>query len=377
MKRRTVILLVVVAAVLAVVGWVIHSYRSEAGRLVYAGTVETREIQIGSKIGGRVTEVAVEEGQAVKAGTPLVRFEAGELQAQRAQAQAQVVQAQSDLSKLERGYRPEEIAQAQAAAAEQGALLEAAKKGPRVQEVEQAQADYAAAKADAVNAAATFGRMEMLVRGDTISRLQFDDAKAKRDATAQRAESFRQRLALLQAGTRKEDLTAAEERYRQAEAAATLMRRGYRKEDVEAARGRLAAAVAQVKELDVRLKEAELEAPAEGVVEVVSVRSGDLVAPGRIVVTMLESSQLWVKIYVPETQLAKVRVGQNAAVEVDSFSGREFTGQVEQIASAAEFLPRNVQTLSDREHQVFGVKVRMDNRDGVLKSGMSATVHLR
>ena len=91
MKRRTVILLVVVAAVLAVVGWVIHSYRSEAGRLVYAGTVETREIQIGSKIGGRVTEVAVEEGQAVKAGTPLVRFEAGELQAQRAQAQAQVV----------------------------------------------------------------------------------------------------------------------------------------------------------------------------------------------------------------------------------------------------------------------------------------------
>ena len=378
MKRKTVVLLAVaVAALLVVAGWLLHACGSrEAGR-VYSGTVETREIQIGSKIGGRVTEVAVEEGQRVKVGMPLVRFESDELQAQRAQAQAQVEQAQADLSKLERGYRPEEIAQAQAAAGVQGALLEAAKKGPRVQELEQAQADYAAAQADAVNAEATFGRMQMLVRGDTISRLQFDDAKAKRDVTAERAESLRQRLALLQAGTRKEDLTAAEERYRQAQAAAELMRRGYRKEDIDAARGRLAAVTAEVKGLDARLKEAELEAPADGVVEVVSVRSGDLVAPGKIVVTMLESSQLWVKIYVPETELAKVRVGESAAVEVDSFSGREFSGQVEQIASAAEFLPRNVQTLSDREHQVFGVKVRVDNRDGVLKSGMSATVRLQ
>ena len=88
------------------------------------------------------------------------------------------------------------------------------------QELAQAQADYAAARADAVDAETTFKRMEMLVRGDTISRLQFDDARAKRDSTAQREESLRQRLALLQAGTRPEDLRAAEEKYRQAEAAA-------------------------------------------------------------------------------------------------------------------------------------------------------------
>ena len=345
--------------------------------LVYSGTVETREIQIGSKIGGRVTEVAVEEGQTVKAGTPMVRFEADELRSERVQAQAQVAQAQADLARLVRGYRPEEIAQTQAAAEEQRAALEAAKNGPRVQELAQAQADYAGAKADALNAAVNFGRMETLVRGDTVSRQQYDDAKAKRDNTAQREESLRQRLVLLQAGTRKEDLEAAEQRYRQAAAAADQMRHGYRKEDIDAGRGKLAEVTAHVQELDVRLKEAELVAPADGVVQVVSVRSGDLVPAGKIVVTMLESSQLWVKIYVPETALGSVRVGQAATVMVDSFAGREFTGHVQEIGSEAEFLPRNVETRDDREHQVFGVKVRVDNSDGVLKSGMSATVRLR
>ena len=347
------------------------------GAAVYSGTVETREIQIGSKIGGRVTEVAVDEGAQVKAGAVLVRFEAEELKSQRVQAQADVAQAQADLTRLERGYRPEEIAQTQAAAAEQKAMLEAAEKGPRVQELAQAQADYAAAQADAVNAQASFDRMATLVRGDTVSKQQYDDAKGKRDSAVQRAESLRQRLALLQAGTRTEDLHAAEERYRQAEAGAELMKRGYRKEDVDAARGKLAGAVAHVQELDTRLKEAELTAPADGVVQVVSVRSGDLVLAGKIVMTMLESSQLWVKIYVPETELGKVRLGEGATVTVDAYAGREFTGQVSEIASEAEFLPRNVQTPDDRQHQVFGVKVRVDNADGVLKSGMSATVRLR
>ncbi|MGB9028649.1 MAG: efflux RND transporter periplasmic adaptor subunit, partial [Acidobacteriaceae bacterium] len=131
-----------------------------------------------------------------------------------------------------------------------------------------------------------------------------------------------------------------------------------------------------VAELDAQLREAQLTAPADAVVETVSVRPGDLVVPGRIVMTMLESSQLWVKVYVPETDLARVHVGEQAAVHVDSFGGRAFAGHVGQIASEAEFLPRNVQTKSDREHEVFGVKVYVDNAQQELKSGMSATVRL-
>jgi multidrug resistance efflux pump len=92
---------------------------------------------------------------------------------------------------------------------------------------------------------------------------------------------------------------------------------------------------------------------------------------------MLESSQLWVRVYVPETDLANVRLNQPAEVTVDSYGGKVFHGHVEQIASQAEFLPRNVQTRDDRRHEVFGVKVRVDNPNGVLKSGMSATVRLQ
>jgi multidrug resistance efflux pump len=215
------------------------------------------------------------------------------------------------------------------------------------------------------------------VRGDTVSKQQYDDAMALRDSTAQKAVSAQERLKLLQAGTREEDLRAADQRYLQAQAQADMMQRGYRREDVESAKGKLAQAQAAVAELDARLREAELDAQADGVIETVSVRPGDLVPAGRIVMTMLEPSQLWVRIYIPETELGKVKLGQSVAVTVDSLGGREFTGRVQQINSDAEFLPRNVQTRDDREHQVFGAKVYVDNRDGVLKSGMSATVRLQ
>jgi multidrug resistance efflux pump len=323
-----------------------------------------------------VTEVGVEEGQLVKAGATLVKFEADELTAQRVQTQAAVEQAQADLDKMLRGNRPEEIAEAEATANASKAALEEARHGPRPQEIDQAKADYAAAAADAGNAKDFYGRMAKLVAQDIVSKQQYDDAKDKRDATAQRAEAARQQLALLEAGTRVEDLHAAEARYKQAEAAAELMRKGFRREDIEAARGRLAEAQGHVAELDAQLREAELTAPADAVVEVVSVRPGDLVPAGRIVMTMLESSELWVKVYVPETDLAQVHLGQRAAVSVDSFGGRVFAGHVGQIASEAEFLPRNVQTKSDREHEVFGVKVYVDNAEQALKSGMSATVRL-
>jgi multidrug resistance efflux pump len=342
----------------------------------YSGTIETREIQVGSKVAGRVTEVLVEEGQTVKPGAPLVRFEAEELKAQREQLEARVVQAEAELARLERGFRPEEIVQAEAAARQHQALLEAAKEGPRQQELRQAHAEYAAAKAEATNAELEFQRISALHATGDLSAQRRDDALARRDLTAGRAEAARQRLALLQAGTRPEEIRAAEQRYRQAQAQAELVRRGSRVEDIAAARARLREARGRLAEHRVRLEESELRSPAEASVEVVSVRPGDLVVPNRTVITLLEPSQLWVRVYVPETQLGRVKVGQKAAVKIDSFADKTFEGTVEQVSSQAEFLPRNVQTRDDREHQVFGVKVRVPNPEGVLKSGMAATVTL-
>jgi multidrug resistance efflux pump len=369
--------LLVCAALLTVAFLLYRWIGARSAPLVYSGTIETREIQVGSKIGGRVTSVSVEEGQPIAAAAPLVSFECDELKAERAQAQATVEQAEADLDKLQRGNRPEEIAQADATVRERAAMLAEARNGPRPEEIRQAQADFDAAKADAVDAASTYDRMKPLAEKDVISRQQFDGYTAQRDGTAQRAESARQKLALLQAGTRPEDIHAADDRYQQAVDAATLMHRGSRIQDIDAGHGRLVQAQAHVQELDARLKEANLIAPAGGIVETVSIRPGDLVPANQIVIVMLESSQLWVKVYVPETDLSKLQLGQSAEVEVDALQQRRFAGHIQEIASEAEFLPRNVQTRDDREHEVFGVKVKVENPDGILKSGMAATVRLQ
>lgn len=374
MKKRVVVTAVAIL-VLGLVAWMLYAHL-RTRPLTFAGTVETREIQVGSKIGGRVVDVPAEEGQSVQAGALLVRFECDELEAERDQAGAEQQQAAAELAKLVRGNRPEEIEQVEANAKVEAAALDEARNGPRQQDVEQAQADYAATQADSLNAEAFFRRMEKLAATDTISRQQFDDAREKRDAAAEKAESARQHLALLQAGTRPEDLRAAEQRFRQAQSAAVLARKGARREDVEAARGRLTETQGKVAELDARLREARLMAPANALVEVVSVRPGDLVAPDQIVMKLQESDQLWVKVYVPETELAHVHMDQPAQVQVDGLGGQVFAGKVSQIAAQAEFLPRNVQTVEDRGHQVFAVKIYVDNQRNVLKSGMSASVRL-
>ncbi len=376
-SKRVFIFLGVLLLVGLAIALIVHFLGSRSPAIPYSGTVETREIQIGSKIGGRVTDVAVEEGQSVAAGALLVRFECNDLLAQRAQARASIDQSQAALTRALRGNRPQEIEQAVATAAAAKATMEATQNGPRKQEIAEAQAALAADQATAANAEADFRRMEKLIAADEISRIDFDSYKSKRDVTAHNAEASRQKLALLQAGNREEDIRNAEARYRQAEAAAALSKAGSRQEDIDAARSALAGAQAHLADLEVSLREAELSAPATGVVEVVSVRPGDLVPAGHIVVSMLEPSQLWVKIYVPETDLAKVHIGQSATVTVDGLEGHPFEGHVRQIASEAEFLPRNVQTPDDRQHQVFGVKVYVDNPGAVLKSGMSATVRLQ
>jgi multidrug resistance efflux pump len=214
-----------------------------------------------------------------------------------------------------------------------------------------------------------------------VSSQARDDARSKNDAAKARAESVEEQLKLLREGTRTEDIRAGEARYQQAAASAKLLRSGYRREDIAAAAGRVREAKALLDETRVRLAESQVLAPdscgKDGcLVEVVNVRPGDVVPANRAVATLLEPSQLWVRIFVPEPELGRVGVGQKASVRVNSYSDRTFTGVVEQVASRSEFLPRNIQTREDREHQVFGVKVRVDNSAGVLKSGMAANVRL-
>jgi multidrug resistance efflux pump len=153
------------------------------------------------------------------------------------------------------------------------------------------------------------------------------------------------------------------------------MERGSRPQELEAARGAVAEAERHLDYLRRQRQETVVKAPAAGLVQSFDLRPGDLVAPNAPVATLLEPDQLWVRVFVPETKLGLVRVGQRADLAVDTFPHRTFPGKVVEISPRAQYTPRNVQTLDQRSEQVFGVKVDIDPTPE-LKPGMAAVVRL-
>lgn len=144
---------------------------------------------------------------------------------------------------------------------------------------------------------------------------------------------------------------------------------------VEALVQRVAQARAQLAQTETQLREMRVVAPEDCVLEVLSVKVGDVLPANREVATLLLTRHLWVRVYAPENWLGFIKLGQQVRVRVDSFPGRDFHGVVEQINRQAEFTPRNVQTVEDRIRQVFGVKIRLDNKEDLLRAGMAADVY--
>jgi RND family efflux transporter MFP subunit len=147
--------------------------------------------------------------------------------------------------------------------------------------------------------------------------------------------------------------------------------------NVAAAKMRVAQARAQLADIEAQLKEMQVTAPADSVVEVLSVKPGDILVPpfNQDVATLLLTGHLWVRVYVPESWLGLIELGEHVRVRVDSFPHIDFDGVVEQINRQAEFTPRNVQTVADRIKQVFGVKIRLPSDDDRLRAGMAADVY--
>jgi len=343
-------------------------------KLTFSGAVEQQEVRVGSKSGGRVREVLVREGDHVESGQPLVSFETTELDALLAQAIARVEQQRVRLEKLEAGAREEEKAQARANTSATRAAFEAVRNWPRSEEVGQAEAALAMAQADQALARATAERMQRLRRTGDVSQQEDDSARFRLEQLTARVEAERRRLELLRRGSRSEEIQQAEERYRQASAAERLIIAGPRREEIAEARSQLDEARARLDQIRVQRNEATVTAPSRAVVEVLPLRPGDLLIPNQIVARLLEDDQVWVRIFVPEPQLGLIRVGDGVEIRIDSFSERVFGGTIAQINSQGEFNPRNVQSRDERNHLVFGVKVRVDNRDQILKSGMAAEV---
>ena len=362
MTRKRVFVLILVALILG--GTTVYAtwFRRD-NALQGSGTVEARNIRVGSKVGGRIDKVLVREGDRVQPGQTLITFDDKELLASLDQSRAAA-------EKAKRGYRPEEIAEARAAAEQAKADYEMRLNGYRKEDIEAAQSDVERATADEVRARLDFQRYEALAEKDFVSKQQRDTAEANWKMALAQQQNYQHKLDVLKRGYRPEEIASAEAHYRETQATLEKFESGNRREDVDLAK-------AAYSYDEARFREREVTAPSAATVEVLDVRPGDIIAPNTPVATLLEQDQIYVRIYIPETELGRVQVGQKAEVRVDSFPKTIFDGVVEQINQQAEFLPRNVQTREERVHQMFGVKIRINDPAGHVLAGMAADVKLK
>ncbi len=369
--RRLMPLAVLAVLVAAYLGF--RAYQSTRP-YEWSGTVEARTISVGSRTGGRVKDVLVHEGDRVAAGQELLTLEPGDLEAQRLQAQAQLEQAQANLEKLESGSRPEEIEQARAKAQTAVAAFEEAKHGARSEEIQGANARLIALQVAVDKAQLDADRTHKLIQSGSISQAEVDNNDAAlRGAIAQR-DNAKQSLDELENGERKEDIAQAAARAQEAQASAKLVVAGTRVEDLKAARATVDGAQGRLDQIRVMIDELVVRAPRQARVESLDLRPGDILAPNATAATLLEDDQLYVRIYVPETRIGRIRVGDEVPITVDSFPGRSFKGVVEHINSVGEYSPRNLQTADERADQVFATRIGLREGRDDLRAGMAAFI---
>ncbi len=368
--------------VAAVVGVGLFLPFHNGNMLQLPGIVEIQEVRLGSKIGGRVAEVLVAEGAMVTRKQKLVVLDAPELENLREQLKARVQAAEAEVQRTDYGARVEEKRGAQSAAAAAKARYDKMFKGWREEEKRWSRSEFEAADADLKQAIDDLARTSDLYRTRSVARSEYDAALAMRDRARGRANAAKARAEMHQIGNREEDVAEAMAEWQKAQAKADELNNGNREEDKVLARAKLAEIKAKLQETEINLKEAVVALPdapqfTKAVVEVLAVRPGDIVAAGQPVVRMLCVQDLWVKIFVPETQFGHITLNKEVEVTIDSHPGKVFKGIVAQRASISEFTPRNVQSVDERRHQVFGVKIRVDDPQGVFSAGMAAQVKIR
>lgn len=326
MKKKNVVLISIVLIVIIVAVAVYCSYRGgESDYLILSGNLEITEINLGFTVPGKIGKILVDEGDRVKEGDILASL---------------------DTTESERA-----VIQAKAASDEAMARLTELKAGPRSQELEQARANVRSQEAELMRVKKDYERAEVLYKNGAISASQFDAAKSAYDARSALHRAAFETLSLVSEGARRESIEAAAHRLEQSKASLGIAEK--------------------------RLKDATITAPVHGIILRKNGETGEIVPQSTPVFTLGNLDEPWVKVYVKEDMLAHVKVGQKAAVTVDSFKNKTYNGTVAYISSEAEFTPKTVQTREERVKLVFGVKVRVKNENGELKPGMPADVRLR
>jgi HlyD family secretion protein len=223
---------------------------------------------------------------------------------------------------------------------------------------------------------------QSLKAGDPIVELDAAELPAQRDLAAAQvnaaqrdAEAQMAQLEFLRADAKRQQELFRSRTVSPNEAERAASAANAQEKNVEAAHMRVAQANAQLAQIETQLNEMRVVSPGDSILEVLSVKVGDVLPANREVATLILPQHLWVRVYVPETWLGYIKLNETVRVRVDAFHGKDFHGAVEQINRQAEFTPRNVQTVEDRIKQVFGVKIGLDNSEDRLRAGMSADVY--
>ena len=362
-------------------GWyVVHRWQLAHAPFEWSGTVEARTIDLGSRAGGRIKQIMVKEGDRVKAGDALIVLEPGDWPAQLEQAQGQLLQAQANLDKLKNGARPEEIAAAQARAQTAQAALQETITGTRPEEIAAAKARLVAAEVAVEKAQHDVDRMHKLRDAGAAVPADVDNAEISLKGAIALRDASHQQLDELTNGSRREDVAQAQARAKEQVASEKLLTAGSRVEDIRVAEAQVKVAQGRVDQMQNMIDELTIRAPAAmkpswtARVEALDLRPGDIIAPNTTAATLIEDDQLYVRIYVPETELGHIHVGDKVPINVDSFSNRSFQGDVEHINEVGEYSPRNLQTADERADQVFGTRIGILTGQDVLRAGMAAFI---
>ncbi len=294
------------------------------GTVEATGTLEVVEIDVAPTSPGRVSRVLVDEGAAVRAGDTLAILTIPTLSA--------------------------DVAQREAKAASASAAFQEAEHGPRAPEIASAAAELASAEATAERAAKDVERLRPLAAKQNVSAQDFDAARALAASTADHRDALRAQLQQLRDGTRPERIHAAEA-------------------EAQGARASVASALATARDL-------VLLSPVTGTVTTRSAEPGEVFAAGQAALTVAQTARQTVRVYVSETVLPRVRVGQAVHATLDAFPGRDFSGRVVALSTQAEFTPRVALTETERADLLFGVKVEFADSTGMLKAGLPINVRI-
>lgn len=373
-SRSRMILPVLVALGAGWYAW--HRWRVAHAPYEWSGTVEARTISLGSRAGGRVQKVLVKEGDRVAPGDALITLEPGDWPAQLAQAEAQLQMNQAALDKLQAGARPEEIAAARARAESAQAVLQEATAGARSEEVAAAEARLAAQDVALERANKDAERLHKLAAAGAAVPADVDNADLAVKSQAAQRDAVAHQLDELRHGSRKEQVAQAAARAAEQRASERLVVSGSRVEDIRAAQAQVKGAQGRVDQIKTMIDELSIKAPVAARVESLDLRPGDIIAPSAPAASLVEDDQLYVRIYVPETELGHVAIGQQVPIRVDSFPDETFPGVVQHINSVGEYSPRNLQTADERADQVFATRVGVGGGGQRLRAGMAATIRV-